>query len=227
MQTLNGEVRLQIESPHDLISRDNVRYRKSLADKAGNLEVPFKEVEHAFIWAEHGNRGVERGSLQTRPYGGVHIESIEKNGGQLVFYGVQIRFEGEIDYQESGHIVVTIYPLDHPKFSKREKRTFGEYALVGRDKIGHIYDYYPYPGYQYSLADRGIDTSDLDSKVIEELLRSLRQEFDVLGVDISAHTDTINDIFVRNGFLKYPGVPSIEGDSSSDWVGYRVLEEIE
>jgi len=126
-----------------------------------------------------------------------------------------------------GHIAVTIYPLDHPKYLKHEIKTFGQYALIGTDKIGHIGDYFPYPGYKYSLADLGTDTSDLDSKIIEELLRSLRQDFDVLGVEISAHNKVISDIFARNGFLPYPDRHMREGDSSSDWVGYKVLDVID
>jgi len=209
---LRGDVRLEIADPLEMNRRRYNDLRKLLGEYASNLEVPHEEVVEKFRQLDYEHVRLGRAGLLKD----LDIKEAQREGTRIVEYRVLMQLEGSREEDDTGHILVVVRPLS--LLGEFGDELFGKYALVDRDPIATINEYFPYPYNEFTLSHKGIDTAEIDQKMIPQLLDSLRSKFGVLGVNISA-TPAYRDVFARSGFMPFnPNYPN--------GIGYKILEEI-
>lgn len=224
MIPLIGDVRVQREDPFEIHRRKYVRFRKLLAEKATDLEIPFEEIEELFAEArhnhhiitgediEHWNGGIGRTGI-------IRPEDAEAKGFKITNYRVFMKLQGTPGEQDTGYIMAAIEPLGRTYLSDRRSRIFrpeqeffDKYCLVDRDLIAVIQEFCPYPFDQFTLAHEDVDTTDIDRKLIPRFLSAVHNDLGVKVVRITP-TDLYEHVFVNNGF-----VPTYPDDTSLNYV---------
>lgn len=227
MIPLLGDVKLKPMNPGDRARDAYHATRKLLVQKAGDLEVPHREImwlvneltSYDIVTRLHSDAEYPADNAEYFDERLIHAgpDRIELDSNQkLVDIAVHFSPEDINQFAYSGYIPIVIRPLGI--LSERYNKLFGGYGLVGRDLVATIDSWHPYPINRMTLADRGIDTAPVDLKIMSDLLRLLHNDFNVMLVN-TITIPAYDRPFELAGFEpSYPG---------ASFYGYKVLEKVE